>query len=423
MRDALLIGIDGGATEVRAHAVECADWHGPSGFSLRPEAAARVYPRRPDFRPLPVAEQLAQRDAGRIERSGPEREQARAWVAAAADAAGEVARKCGAARVLVGIGMPGLKTPDGRGIQVINNGPRIPDYLAELEALLAAGGLTLAAPIAALGSDADYCGLGEEYAADGLFRDVASAYYVGCGTGIADALKLRGRLVPLDAAKSWIQKSWQMPSALGPTFERLVSASSLNRVWLALRGPQPRPEPHPPAGAAAGAPGPDFPEQAAVAGDPRAAAWLATAALVLAELIFERLWTVCHGRADAPHRGETYAGLEVAHPYRGTVLERVIIGQRLGLIYADPQYRAVFAEPLERHLAAFCAACGDAELARAWAVDRDAEPGDAHGVRGPRGRGGPPGPALRPGFLRPSRLRAAPALGAAVAAVRALAGR
>ena len=407
--DTLLIGVDGGATEVKAHATSCDDLAGPTSFELRPEAASRVYPRLADFAPVPVAAQLAERDAGDSAADAVEVEQGRLWVQAAAEAIRDVASQCAVQHILVGVGMPGLKTADGRGIDVINNGPRIPDYLDTLEKELAAAGLELLSPVAALGSDADYCGLGEQHAAQGLFRDVENAYYVGCGTGVADAIKLRGRLVPFDAVRAWIQKSWQMASALGPTFERLVSASSLNRVYADLR----------PAAKQAGGTAratvkrdertarqadafvSSYPEVAAAAGDPVAVAWLQAAAAVLAELIFERLWTVSNGRADAAHRGEAYAQLEQEHAYRGTLLDRVIIGQRVGQMYAEPAYRGVFGERLDACLASLIQACGEAALARKWLS------GDGR---------------LQGGLLVPSKLRAAPALGAAVAAVQALGG-
>jgi len=394
----LLIGVDGGATEVKAHAVACDDLGRRTSFRLRPESASRVYPRLPGFVPLSVTEQLAQRDSGDLRRSAEEIEQASRWVTAAAEAVVDVARQCGVARVLVGVGMPGLKTPDGRGINVINNGPRIPDYLDRFEQQVAAAGITLLAPVAALGSDADYCGLGEEYADEGLFRDVQNAYYCGGGTGIADALKLRGRLVPFDQARTWIQKSWQIPSALGPTFEKLVSASSLNRVWTELNAVTPRPpvDPTP------------YPEVAALTGDPLAAGWLATAALVLAELIFERLWTIRNGRAAAAQRGEAYARLAPEHEYRGLLLDRVVIGQRVGLIYGDPRFRPVFGHRVDAYLAAFVARSGDADMSAAY-------------LQLPTGGGANAGQAsatLKAGFLRASRLRAAPALGAAIAALQ-----
>ena len=399
--DVLLIGIDGGATEVKAHAVAPGNLSWPTEFELRPEAASQVYPRAPGFVPLPVAEQLAQRDADHLQFTPDEQEQGRMWVTSAAEAVIGVVRQCAASRVLVGMGMPGLKTPDQRGICVINNGPRIPAYLELLEHKLAAAGIELVKPVAALGSDADYCGLGEEHAANGLFRDVANAYYVGCGTGVADALKLCGALVPFDAAKAWICKSWQMPSALGPTFEKLVSAKSLNDIYARLSTREA-------SDVAAGTSPADqrsaaqrYPEQAAATGNAIAATWLNTAALVLAELIFERLWTVRNGRADATHRGDACTQLSTDHEYRGLILERIVIGQRLGQIYADPRYGELFGQTLERGLATLIANSGDRELGDACLS---------------------PNAQLKSGFVQASKLRAAPALGAAVAALRAFCG-
>jgi hypothetical protein len=381
MQDTLLIGVDGGATEAKAHAVTCEDWQTPAGFRLRDEQASRVYPTVADFVPVPVTDQFSQRNAGDIRLTEGERTQGTAWIAATAEAIGDVAKQCGAQRILVGVGMPGLKTPDGRGICVINNGPRLPEYLDQLESKLADAGLTLAAPVAALGSDADYCGLGEEFAADGLFRDVSDAYYFGGGTGIADAMKLDGELVRFDQAKAWLQKSWQLASAMGPTFEKLISAKSLNAVYAGLR----------PDGESA------FPEAAAATGDPIAQTWLRTASMILAELVFERLWTIKNGRASAAHRGDAYQALETDHPHRGTVLQRVIIGQRIGQLYANPDHHAAFAGPFEQCLARLISQSDDRGLINAT-------------LRGPD--------QLKPGLVQASKLRAAPALGAAVAAAR-----
>ncbi len=385
LKDVLLIGVDGGATEVKAHAVACDDVQVASAFELREESASRVYAHLPDFEPTSITEQLIQSENQDIRLSPSELQQGQFWIEAAAQAIVAVAGAAGARRVLIGMGMPGLKTEDGRGIAVINNGPRMPRYLEALEKSLASSGIELVAPIAALGSDADYCGLGEEFAAEGAFRDVQHAYYLGGGTGIADALKLRGELVPFDQTRSWLLKSWQVPSALGPTFEKLASAKSVNRIYANLRIN----------GMA------DFPEAAARDGQPLAAAWMDTVALVLAELLFERLWTVKNGRPDASHRGAGYMELDTRHPYHGTLLERLIVGQRIGQIYADETCREIFRDRLDRYVASFLAACGDAALEKHCLAD-GAEP------------------TLRDDLIVPSRLRAAPALGAAVAAVRAL---
>jgi hypothetical protein len=384
--ETVLIGVDGGATEVKAHAVLPPTSAG-GAFTLQPERAARRYPRIDAFTPAPMQQQLAQCTTDPIEYAAGEREQGTTWIAATADVITEVARAAGATRVQVGLAMPGLKTPDGGGIAVMNNGPRIPHFLTTLANGLLHRGLALAAPLPPLQSDADCCGIGEEHAADGLFRDVANAYYVGGGTGVADALKLRGKLVPLDQTRNWLLKSWQIHSALGPTFEQLVSTRGLNALFARLTG------------------GPDnaYPEDAAATGDPVAIACFETAALALAELVHERLTTIDSGRHAAAYRGPNYTALHTDHAYRGTVLERIVIGQRLGTLYADAALRPHFAERFERYLAALLHTTADEQLLTAC-------------LAAPSGNQ-PPG--LRPGFVRSSQLRAAPALGAAVVAARA----
>jgi hypothetical protein len=381
-QDTLLVGVDGGATEAKAHAIDCDRFAPDAAFTLGESAASRKYAPLPGFDPVPVAEQIAQR--GNPQLTDQEKELGRHWVAAAAEAIADVANQAAKQQVLVGMGMPGLKTPDGRGIDAINNGPRIPDYLAQLEANLQQHGLTLAAPIAALGSDADYCGLGEQYAEKGRFRDVTDAYYFGGGTGIADALKLDGRLVPFDETKPWLQKSWQIPTALGPTYEKLISAKSLNAVaqGLSLRDEE------------------RFPEHDAQAGVPQATNWLRLAATLLADLLFERVWTIKHGRRALPYRGDAYNALATDHPFRGRQLQRLIIGQRIGTIYGGGTHQATFRRHVDESLAALIAHADDAELSRAYLAEGD---------------------TLRPGLVVASQLRAAPAIGAGIAAVRALA--
>lgn len=379
-----LVGIDGGATEVKTHLVRLEGPPSAPLFHLGETSASRKYERVVGFRPVDVVEQLKQR--GDPDLTPSEKEQGRRYVEAAAQTVVEVARQAGTNQVLIGMGMPGLKTPDGRGIAVINNGPRIPDYLDDLDEALESAGITLVAPVSRLGSDADYCGMGEEYAADGLFRDVQNAYYLGGGTGIADAMKLRGQLVPFDEAKPWIQKAWQIPSCLGPTFEKLASALGLSTAYANLLG----------IGMAALARENRYPEAEALKGDVLAESVLEGASLVLAELIFERMNTIKNGRADVPHRGQAYLELRGDHPYRGTLLDRIVIGQRVGNMYDEPRFADAFKRKLDRCLTRLILNSDDAELREHYLA----------------------GDKICPGRLVASRLREAPAIGAAIDAVR-----
>ena len=76
----LLIGIDGGATEVKTHHVVVEGSADDRRFRLGDASAARKYERVEAFEPVPVAEQLEQREAPRL--TPGEREQGRRWVTA-----------------------------------------------------------------------------------------------------------------------------------------------------------------------------------------------------------------------------------------------------------------------------------------------------------------------------------------------------
>lgn len=391
--DITIIGVDGGATRVRATAVECDLRAGMPTFQTVGPGSSRTYAVVAGFSPMPAEQQLAAREHGRTAPDRSEVRQGRIWIDAAAAAVFDVARERPARRVLVGICMPGLKTADGRGIAVLNHGPRIPDYLDAFEAALRAGPLELIAPIAALGSDGDYCGLGEEYAASGAFRDVQHAYYVGGGTGLADALKLDGRLAPFDSVNGWLLKSWRIPSALGPSFESLISAAAINRVYARLTGR-----------AAAPADPNTYPEASAAAGDRVADAWLHMVAALLAELLFERLWTIRNGRSETPDRGDEYRALDPCHACRGIILDRLVVGQQLARLMSAPETGGRWRSVLESTLARLIATTDDAELRGACLVDADAPPDST---------------SLRSDLIRFSHLPSA-AIGAAVAALRAV---
>jgi len=381
----ILIGIDGGATEAKAHLVSVEGAPGAPRFLLGETQCMRKYERVGDFKPVDVKEQFRQRDANEIVLTPAEIEQGELYIEAAAQVVIEICSVTGARRALVGMGMPGLKTPDGRGINVINHGPRMPEFLAKLEQNIRAAGIDLVTPIARLGSDADYCGIGEQYAEGGAFAGVENAYYAGLGTGVADAMKLRGKLVTFDAAKAWIQKSWQMTCSLGVTFEKVVSAKSMNARFANLMGRE---------GDCLVNAG-RFPQDEALKGNALAAQTMRVVAGTLAELLFERLQTVAQGRKALSSRGEAYLALTPDHPYRGTVLDRLVIGQRLGFVYADDQYEAVFRRPLLDCLAGLIAERGDDTL-RARCLTAAGE--------------------VKPGLVVGSPLRAAPAIGAAVSA-------
>ncbi len=410
LADCILIGVDGGASKVRASSVRRRR-NDSSRFCLGNEQAVRIYPCVPGFCPVSATTQAAQSRAGTIQLTESELAQGAAWAQAAADAVAEVAADAGIPAgtripagatgglptsvlvrnvspsqrpVLVGVCMPGLKSADGRGIEQMNHGPRIPDYLDQLEAGLLDRGVALIASLARLSSDADCCGLGEQFGEGGLFADVDNAYYVGGGSGLADALKLAGRVIPFDDVGAWLLKSWQMRTASGHTFEERISLRAMNARWAKLCGREVEvPEHHV--------------ERQAAAGNVQAATLLREAATALAELIFERVATVYRGRSTATGRGEAYSKLTSNHAFCGMLLDRVVIGQRLGSLFGDQRLTAHFRQPVEHALRDLLVRCNDGALQHRYLSDA----------------------GVVSDLLLPSTLIEAPVIGALVAAMNA----
>lgn len=127
---------------------------------------------------------------------------------------------------LVGIGIPGVKSKDKRGIVVANNGPRIPRFLDVLEHRLDLNGHAHH-PIKTLENDSDCCGVGELYSEHGLFRDIESGLFLGSGTGISDSILLNGKLMSFDEIETWMPKTWQIKNARGIPIESLISYKGL----------------------------------------------------------------------------------------------------------------------------------------------------------------------------------------------------
>lgn len=362
---------------MRCHEVRLSNEGGVNRFSLGVADAELSYPRVPGFSPVTPARQRTELDEGKLQLTPLEVKQASTLIDAAATVIARVAEMTQASSVRVGIGMPGIKGVDERGIVLMNNGPRMPDFLDRLQDRLEKRGVDLCEPIRRVGDDGAYSGLGEEYAAGGRFRDVMNAYYIGGGTGIAECLKLDGRIVPMTGLGCKIPRAWELASPMGPTYETLVSVASMNAIYEKLY----RPGNGPPGG---------FPESDAVDGNPIAANWLRSVAMLLGHLIFERLVALDCGVGSGPNDDSA-----AASTWPSCRIDRVVLGQRLGQIFAEPRFRPVFACHVESTLT--CMIQGQAgrkaaDLAGACLL----------------------GDGLRPGFLMASNLRAAPAIGAVV---------
>lgn len=345
MRDFLLIGVDGGATKVNCWSVKV-DENGK--FSLGDTNVVHSYSEYsefdPEFVPVELNIQLAERANGSINLLESEKRQAVAYTKACADAIIEVVRREHRHRILVGIGMPGLKTADQRGISAMANGPRQTNYAENIEKELTNADLELVAPIGHIGSDAFYCGLGEEYALAGQFRDVRNSYYLGGGTGAADALKLQGKLISLDDISEWFLKTWEMKCAEGRSLETYVASRGIQSLFGELSGKTL-------AGLNSREIYPPQIKAMALQGNQAARTTFEKVAKYLALLLYERITTLYAGwQGFFDFVNPNRPAPEPEHRYLGTLLDRIIIGQRLGDIFRESEKDPILWQPFIQSL-------------------------------------------------------------------------
>ena len=246
--------------------------------------------------------------------------------------------------ILMGIGMVGLKTKDLRGIGAIANGPRIPNFCIQLEDALHKSNIHLHKPIQYIGSDADNCGIGEEYGKDGLFKDIQNGYYIGGGTGTADALKLKNELIPFDSISSWIAKSWEILNENNISMEQYTSLKGIQSIYSnyseipinelcnesiyaneifsrALKN-----------------------EQAALLTFADITKYMSTLIVERVETIFSG-WQNKFGLLNPKH-----SLLINNHPYKNNLLERIIIGQGLGKLFHLSKNTPLLWDPLHNNI-------------------------------------------------------------------------
>ncbi len=338
----LLIGIDGGASKVSGWQVILNEKDG--SFSLGNEHTERSYNEIPgfisNFKSIELAKQLAEKETGHINPTEDEQQQSAVYVETCAQVIEELIKRYKNNKVLIGLGMPGLKTEDQRGIVIIANGPRMIRFADQLERRLQIREINLIQPIQKLGSDADYCGIGENYSEKGLFRDIENGYYLGGGTGAADAMKLNGQLIPFDKAKGWITKSWEMQNSDGKSIEQYASSRGMRNIYAEISGRNIS-ELHEKQ---------IYPPQItdlAKGGDMAAKKTFELITENLALLLYERITTLFAGWQGL----FTFINLNKPrlfkdHPFRNRVFDRIIVGQRLGELFESQTGSVILKQPL-----------------------------------------------------------------------------
>jgi len=385
----ILLGIDGGASKVLVNRVLVRT--DPIRFSIVKPWVEVSYETsafyQSGFKPVALKRQLKERAAKRTILTKKEINQEKAVIDTFQRAikaiipAGALTKS-----IIIGIGLPGLKVKNKRGIDAMANGPRMPKFLVNLGKALKDIGINTLEPIHQLGSDADYCGLGERYGEQGLLRDVSNAYYFGIGTGVADALLLDDELVPFDTCKAWLAKTWEIVRTEGVTYESIISAKGIQQAYAEQTDQTVE----------------DliteniYPWQIfehAADGDEIAQRIVSNVVEALAELFYSRIKALAVGD-DSLTLLQKDRRLELDHVYRGKILDRIVVGQRLGDIWQFPDFSPLLKDPVFTKLSA-----------RIHQSDFPPEIKNAYLTQTKR---------LDDEFIQGSEIRHAPALGAAV---------
>ena len=340
-KEYIIIGIDGGGSKVSAGIIESKDI---STFTIK-SLSQQYYNERSefnsDFSPVAMDIQLNEYNTEEYNVTNDEVLQGKAIIESFHNS---IINLNIDKPILMGIGMVGLKTKDLRGIGAIANGPRIPNFCTQLEDALHKSNIHLHKPIQYIGSDADNCGIGEEYGKDGLFKDIQNGYYIGGGTGTADALKLKNELIPFDSISSWIAKSWEVLNENNISMEQYTSLKGIQSIYSnyseipinelcnesiyaneifsrALKN-----------------------EQAALLTCADITKYMSTLIVERVETIFSG-WQNKFGLLNPKH-----SLLINNHPYKNNLLERIIIGQGLGKLFHLSKNTPLLWDPLHNNI-------------------------------------------------------------------------
>ena len=340
-KEYIIIGIDGGGSKVSAGIIESKDI---STFTIK-SLSQQYYNERSefnsDFSPVAMDIQLNEYNTEEYNVTNDEVLQGKAIIESFHNS---IINLNIDKPILMGIGMVGLKTNDLRGIGAIANGPRIPNFCIQLEDAFHKSNIHLHKPIQYIGSDADNCGIGEEYGKDGLFKDIQNGYYIGGGTGTADALKLKNELIPFDSISSWIAKSWEILNENNISMEQYTSLKGIQSIYSnyseipinelcnesiyaneifsrALKN-----------------------EQAALLTCADITKYMSTLIVERVETIFSG-WQNKFGLLNPKH-----SLLINNHPYKNNLLERIIIGQGLGKLFHLSKNTPLLWDPLHNNI-------------------------------------------------------------------------
>ena len=212
-QEPLIIGVDVGGSGLRAHVVQRL----PTGrLKLGGLGIEGQWAHRRPFVPLSIEQQLEEHAGGTVEPDPAELLAAEEQTDMLAAAVFELWHSAGGGPLYLGLCLPGLTDAEARGVLVSRHCPRSSSLLDDLAKALEVQGVELAEPLKGIVSDGEAAGWGEELSALGLFSGVQSAYFLGAGSGLAEALKLKGQHMSVTELRQELPAAWSIPCAGGP---------------------------------------------------------------------------------------------------------------------------------------------------------------------------------------------------------------
>jgi hypothetical protein len=112
----------------------------------------------------------------------------------------------------IGLCFPGIKNDCG--VVIMANGPRIPNLLERIP------------EIDTLYNDSDCCVLGEWKSTIGKMKNCNNSVYIGGGTGIADGIILNGKIIDFNKRND-VKRSWELEMPSGETIESCLSPKGM----------------------------------------------------------------------------------------------------------------------------------------------------------------------------------------------------
>ena len=212
MADSYILGIDCGGTKVMAQSVTYNSRTGlvsPGEFQL--EVNYSDSPKwNSKFIPVHLDLQRQEFSEGNIYLTQPEIDQGNVIVETIQDVISNTESDS------IGLCFPGIK--NDRGVVIMANGPRIPDFLERIQG------------IGSIPHDSDCCVLGEWKSTIGKLQNCDNALYIGGGTGIADGIILMGKMIDFNSRDD-VKRSWELKMPSGETIESCLSPKGMIEQW------------------------------------------------------------------------------------------------------------------------------------------------------------------------------------------------